>query len=137
MTNHGGDHPALAVFGVDKVPEPRTLTDILDATVSRHPDATALVGSDGALTYQEMSTRITTQVARLADAGIGHGDRVGVRVPSGTTDLYIAILATLHAGAAYVPVDWDDPDTRADTVWEEADVAAVYGADLQQSLIHI
>lgn len=131
MTNHGGDHPALAVFGVDKVPEPRTLTDILDATVSLHPDATALVGSDGALTYQEMSTRITTQVARLADAGIGHGDRVGVRVPSGTTDLYIAILATLHAGAAYVPVDWDDPDTRADTVWEEADVAAVYGADLQ------
>ena len=55
---------------------------------------------------------------------------VGIRVPSGTTDLYVAILSTLWAGAAYVPVDWDDPDSRADTVWEEASVAAVYGKDL-------
>ena len=55
---------------------------------------------------------------------------MGVRLPSGTTDLYIAIMAVLLAGAAYVPVDADDPDERARLVFGEAAVAAVIGADL-------
>ena len=38
---------------------------------------------------------------------------MGVRIKSGTTDLYVAILGILLAGAAYVPVDADDPDERA------------------------
>ena len=44
--------------------------------------------------------------------GVGPGDKVGVRVPSGTTDLYVAILGIISAGAAYVPVDADDPEER-------------------------
>lgn len=65
---------------------------------------------------------------RLAEAGVGLGDRVGIRVPSGTNDLYVAILAVLAAGAAYVPVDAEDPDERAELVFGEAEVRAVVGA---------
>ena len=50
--------------------------------------------------------------------------------PLGTTDLYVAILGILVAGAAYVPVDHDDPDERARLVFDEAGVAAVVTADL-------
>ena len=53
-----------------------------------------------------------------------------MRVSCGTTDLYVAILGILLAGAAYVPVDADDPDERARLVFDEADVAAVVGNDL-------
>ena len=67
---------------------------------------------------------------RAQRLGIGRGDRVGVRVKSGTTDLYVAILGILLSGAAYVPVDADDPDERARLVFDEADVAAVVGNDL-------
>lgn len=130
----GFDHPDLAIYGVDEVPEPRTLVDIFVETVNQFPDATALSGSDGSLTYGELAQKIDEQVNILADYGIGVGDRVGIRVPSGTTDLYVAILATLCAGAAYVPVDWDDPDSRAATVWQEAGVAAVYGARLMLTM---
>ena len=35
-------------------------------------------------------------------------------MPSGSYALYVAILSTLAAGAAYVPVDADDPEERAD-----------------------
>jgi non-ribosomal peptide synthetase-like protein len=55
---------------------------------------------------------------------------VGVRVASGTLDLYVAIMGILVAGAAYVPVDVDDPDSRARMVFDEADVAAVVGNEL-------
>src|SRR5207342_2619070 len=61
---------------------------------------------------------------------IGGGDRVGVRIRSGTLDLYVAIMGILVAGAAYVPVDADDPDERARLVFGEADVAAIVGQDL-------
>ncbi|MBX7558351.1 AMP-binding protein, partial [Streptomyces sp. tea 10] len=96
-----------------------------------YPDAIALEDENESVPYGELEDRIETHVQRLWDMGIGRGDRVGVRVPSGGVDLYVAILATLFAGAAYVPVDWDDPDERARTVWEEAGVAAVFGQGLE------
>ena len=42
----------------------------------------------------------------------------------------MAILGVLAAGAAYVPVDADDPDERAELVFGEADVCAVLGDGL-------
>ena len=53
-----------------------------------------------------------------------------MRIKSGTTDLYVAILGILLAGGAYVPVDADDPDERARVVFEESSSAAVIGNDL-------
>lgn len=84
---HHNDHPTHALFGVDDAPPPRTLTDILHTTANTHPTATALVGSDGELTYRELISQINRQHSALAEAGVGHGDRIGIRVPSGTTDL--------------------------------------------------
>ena len=52
----------------------------------------------------------------------GTGSASAIR--SGTVDLYVAIMGVLVAGAAYVPVDADDPDERARTVFGEAAVAA-------------
>ena len=124
------DHPELAIFGVETEPPARTLVDILSATMDAHPEEVAIESATATITYSQLRGLLDEQAARLHAKGIGPGDRVGIRVPSGTTDLYVAILSTLWAGAAYVPVDWDDPDSRADTVWEEASVAAVYGKDL-------
>lgn len=44
---------------------------------------------------------------------------------SGSYALYVAILSVLAAGAAYVPVDADDPDERAQLVFGEAGVVGV------------
>src|SRR5690349_4827555 len=104
---------------------PRTLLDVLDATVAAHPDAPAIDDGSATLSYRELAGAVAAGAAGLAAAGIGPGDRVGVRVPSGTAELYTAILAVLAAGAAYVPVDVDDPDERARTVFREAGVARV------------
>ena len=106
-------------------PEPRTLIDILYDTARRYPDAPALDDGTVQLTYAELVSDIEDSVAWLAARGIGRGDRIGIRMPSGSYALYVAILATLATGAAYVPVDADDPVERAELVFTEAGVVAV------------
>ncbi|MEV8443495.1 Pls/PosA family non-ribosomal peptide synthetase [Actinosynnema sp. NPDC051121] len=117
------DTPALFRAGV-AAPE-RTLVGILADTARRHPHSPALDDGTTSLTYRELLDEVAARAGELAVAGIGVGDRVGIRVPSGTVDLYVAVLAVLTAGAAYVPVDADDPDERAELVFAEADVCAV------------
>lgn len=119
------DHRAL--FRSAAAAPPRTLIDVLQATVARHPDAPALDTGTETLTYREVWAEVLRRARRLTGQGIGPGDRVGIRVPSGTTDLYLSILAVLHCGAAYVPVDADDPAERAATVFREAGVCLVLG----------
>ena len=112
----GLDAPAVYDASVS-APAPRTLIDVLHATARAHPDATALDDGRRALDYSALVVEAAAMAARLGRVGVGAGDRVGVRVPSGTVDLYIAILGVLTAGAAYVPVDADDPDERARLVF--------------------
>ena len=112
----------------EHAPAPRTLIDILYDTAVRFPDAAAIDDGDVVLTYSELIADIEDSVQWLGARGIGRGDRIGIRMPSGSYALYVAILSTLAAGAAYVPVDADDPDERADLVFGEADVVGVITA---------
>ncbi|MFI9275757.1 Pls/PosA family non-ribosomal peptide synthetase [Kitasatospora sp. NPDC052896] len=118
---------AGAIWPVEEAAPARTLLDILDATTRHCPQAPALEAGGTVLDYRSLRAAAGGVAARLAGHGIGPGDRVGVRVPSGTADLYVAILGILCAGAAYVPVDVDDPDERASMIWEDAGVCAVIG----------
>ncbi len=116
-----------------QAPPPRTLVDILTATAGEYPDAPAIDDGTDVLTYAELLAEVDDTADRLRAAGVRGGDRVGdrvgVRIPSGTAELYVTILAVLYAGAAYVPVDADDPDERAQLVFGEARVSAIVTAD--------
>ncbi|CAM5231070.1 Pls/PosA family non-ribosomal peptide synthetase [Streptomyces aurantiogriseus] len=117
-----------ARFSGGPAASPRTLIDVFDASVRSYPDEPALDDGTTSLTYRALAVEVERLRWKLAAAGVGLGDRVGVRVPSGTNDLYVAVLAVLAAGAAYVPVDAEDPDERAELVFGEAEVRAVVGA---------
>jgi non-ribosomal peptide synthetase-like protein len=106
----------------------RTLVEILLATAEEHPTALALEDAAGALSYRRLVRLVNEQAIRLSRAGVRRGDTVGIRIPSGTRELYLSILATLAVGAAYVPVDADDPEERARLVFGEARVVGVIGA---------
>nr|WP_202881546.1 Pls/PosA family non-ribosomal peptide synthetase [Pedococcus badiiscoriae] len=103
---------------------------IFAETVALAPDEPALDNGADVLTYLEFQEASELVARELNELGVGSGDRVGVRLRSGTVDLYVAIMGVLMAGAAYVPVDADDPDERARTVFTEAEVSAVIGDDL-------
>ncbi|MFJ2577423.1 Pls/PosA family non-ribosomal peptide synthetase [Kitasatospora aureofaciens] len=127
-------HPGWAAgWPVAQPAHPRSLLDIVAATADAHPNAPALDTGTAVLDYRTLLHEVDTLAGVLAGHGIGCGDRVGVRIPSGTADLYVAILAVLRCGAAYVPVDADDPDERAEMIWHDAQVCAVIGAERRLS----
>ena len=113
-----------------EAPGPRTLVDILRDTIEAHPDAPAVDNGTNVLTYGEFAEAAVDVADALWAAGVERGDRVGIRIPSGTLDLYVAVVGILAAGCAYVPVDHDDPDERARVVFAEADVSAIITTDL-------
>jgi len=111
--------------GAAATPPVRTLMEILSATAAAFPDASALDDGRESLSYSQLMAAVRSMARELHRAGFGAGDKIGVRIPSGTNQLYISILAVMLIGAAYVPVDADDPDERARLVFGEARVAAV------------
>jgi non-ribosomal peptide synthetase-like protein len=124
-----------ARFSAGPAASPRTLVDIFEAAVRSYPNEPALDDGTTSLTYRALAAEVAGVRRRLSTAGVGLGDRVGVRVPSGTNELYVAILAVLAAGAAYVPVDAEDPDERAELVFGEAEVRAVVGAGCEITVL--
>ena len=109
-------------------PPARTLVDILQETAKRYPDASALDDGRQSLSYAQLMAAVRSAGRELHLAGLGAGDKIGVRIPSGTNGLYVWILAVMLVGAAYVPVDADDPEERARMVFREAKIAAVVTA---------
>jgi non-ribosomal peptide synthetase-like protein len=104
--------------------------DVFCSSLAHWPDEVALDAGARRLTFSQLAEEAQQLADALGAVGAGRGDRVGIRVPSGTAELYIAVLGTLLAGAAYVPVDFADPEARAEFIWREADVTAVVGEAL-------
>lgn len=104
---------SLLAAGVGPALEPgdESLTDILSATVVRHPDRRALVHGADSVTFAELGERIDALAWAIRDAGAGPEDVVALAVERGI-DLVVALFATLRAGAAYLPLDAAHPPDR-------------------------
>ncbi|WP_214416173.1 non-ribosomal peptide synthetase/MFS transporter [Sphaerisporangium fuscum] len=78
---------------------------------ARTPDAVAVAGPLGSLTYAEVERQANRIAHRLIAEGIGADDVVGVLVER-HPPLIPAILGVLKAGAAYMPIDPAYPADR-------------------------
>ena len=105
----------------------RTLWQVFETTAKAFPGAGAIDDGQSVLSYRDLLSEARQAGYRLASRGIGAGDRIGIRMTSGSTELYVSILAVLSVGAAYVLVDMGDPDDRARLVWSAAGVRAIIG----------
>ncbi|MFI7388118.1 amino acid adenylation domain-containing protein [Streptomyces sp. NPDC049813] len=91
------------------------------------PSATALVCGDSRVSYGELDRRANQLAHYLLGAGVSPGDVVGVCLPRGT-DLVVAVLAVLKAGAAYTMLDVRFPARRLTSVASDAGVRTVVTA---------
>ncbi|CAL9338358.1 Dimodular nonribosomal peptide synthase [Streptomyces sp. enrichment culture] len=104
--------------------EPETIAGLFAAQVARTPDRPAIVAEDAHLTYAELDERSTALAALLTTRGVRRGDVVAVAVPRSAA-LTVALLATIKAGAAYLPVETDYPADRIAYLLADAAPAVV------------
>jgi amino acid adenylation domain-containing protein len=93
----------------------------------RAPDRLAIDAGPLRLTYAEVDARSDRLAARLLPLA-RPGQLVALCVP-GDASAVLGVLATWKAGAAFVPVDPDQPIERLHTILETAEPAAVVVAD--------
>ncbi|MFQ6332181.1 AMP-binding protein, partial [Nocardia sp. CWNU-33] len=101
-----------------------TLVSLLEATVAATPNAVALVsdeviGERQEFTYAELDARVNRLARYLIERGVAPEDRVALAIRR-STDLVVAMYAVAKAGAAYVPVDPDQPADRVEYILDTA-----------------
>src|SRR5690242_8991151 len=97
---------------------------VLDGAGRAPPDKVAVTGGERSLTYGDLLAGARGVAAALREAGIGHGDRVGLWMDK-TPACVQTLLGVLLARAAYVPLDPRAPWRRCRTIALDCGLAAV------------
>jgi amino acid adenylation domain-containing protein len=102
-------------------PEPRDLVTRFETQAQATPDAVAVAGPDGRLSYRELAARVGRVAHGLAARGIGPERLVALLHERGGGFL-VMMLGVFRAGGAYLPLDPAHPDGRSAQVLAESRV---------------
>ncbi|HEV2708315.1 MAG TPA: amino acid adenylation domain-containing protein [Pyrinomonadaceae bacterium] len=100
-------------------PSETCLQDLFEAQAAQTPDAVALEEAGRRTTYRELNRRANQLAHYLRSLGVSEESRVGVAMRR-STETYVALLAILKAGAAYVPLDPSYPRERLALMLEDS-----------------
>ncbi|WP_420344482.1 amino acid adenylation domain-containing protein [Paenirhodobacter sp.] len=101
-----------------------TLSALITAQMARTPDAPAVHYENTVLSYAELDRRSGALAAALRARGAGPGAVVAVALPR-SEHLAVALVAVLRAGAAYVPLDPENPPARLQALIARTGAVAV------------
>ena len=91
----------------------------IERQAQSRPDAVAVCCGNDTITYAELLRRVSRLASRLRALGVSDEDLVGV-VLDPSIDLVVALLAVLHAGAAYLPLTAGQPQERLQFMLDDA-----------------
>ncbi|GAB1640210.1 amino acid adenylation domain-containing protein [Krasilnikovia sp. MM14-A1259] len=104
-----------------------TITGLLREQVARTPDAVALVADGRTWTFAEMQEWAAGLAALLREGGVTRGDLVALALPRGL--MVPAVFGVLGSGAAYLPLDLDQPAGRVAAMLDDAGPALLIAAE--------
>ncbi|GAA3703846.1 non-ribosomal peptide synthetase [Gordonia hankookensis] len=105
----------------------RVLHEEFFARATHEPDRTALIWRDGTLSYGELAREAFAVAGALRHAGVLTGDAVGVQLPKGPEQV-VATLGVFAAGAIWVPIGYDQPSARRETILDTGEINALVGS---------
>ncbi len=113
----------------------QTLTELLDAAAEHHADRPALQSAGNTthpLTYADLARHTNRLARRLIAEGAGPESVVAVTLPR-SVEQVVAIHAVIKSGAAYLPINPDDPADRIEHILGTAAPSIVLVATDQQA----
>jgi amino acid adenylation domain-containing protein len=106
---------AIAQWNATAKPSPTgddvTLRDLFEQQARRTPDAIAVVGDQGKLTYAQLDSAADVIVQRLIAAGATSESVIAV-LAERSAELVTALVGVVKAGAAFLPLDPEYPPER-------------------------
>jgi natural product biosynthesis luciferase-like monooxygenase protein/amino acid adenylation domain-containing protein len=108
--------------------EQRSFLEIFADWVTRTPDAQAVVGESGALSYLELDEQARLLALRLRTEGVQSGDVVAV-ICHRDVPLLVSMLALWRVSAVYLPLDPNWPSRRIGELLLESSVRHVLCTD--------
>ncbi|MFD9889709.1 amino acid adenylation domain-containing protein [Amycolatopsis sp. NPDC059027] len=115
-------HVVLADWAVNKVELPawRGVHELVGEQAHLRPTAVAVVDGSDTVTYAQLDARANRLANLLVSAGVRPGSVIAVCLPRGIA-LITALLATLRAGCAYLPLDHEYPAERLSFMLADAE----------------
>jgi pristinamycin I synthase-2 len=91
----------------------------LEAVARVREDAVAIVDGQRRMSYRQLLLRADALAGELQARGIGPRDLVGVALPR-SAELVVTVVGVVRAGAAYVPIDLNQPAERRALILTDA-----------------
>ncbi len=101
-----------------------TLVGLFDEQVAAHRDDVAIVYEGRRWTYGEFDSSVNRLARHLLGLGVGPEDRVALAIRR-SPELLVGMYAIAKTGAAYVPVDPDQPAERNTYILDTAAPVAI------------
>lgn len=101
------------------VAAPQTVLSAISERVVAQPDATALVDGDRSWSYHALWQEVVRRSVWLREQGVRPEDKVALHAAR-SGDLMLSVLAVLHAGAAFLPIDPEFPEAHVTRVLDAA-----------------
>ena len=113
----------------------KTVLDLFQNQVDRLPNKDALIHNDRAISYVKLDKMSSIVAASLREKGVGTNDFVAL-LTTRSIEMIIGIWGVLKAGAAYIPLDPNYPDSRIKFILNDAKpkVILVYNTVINTSI---
>ena len=106
-------------------PEGRCLPEFLLDRAQAHPDATAVIRGDDAMSYRRLVESSRDVAAYLLHLGVVPDDRVGLFVEP-SSELMVGAWGILRSGGAYLPLSPEYPEERLRYMIEDSRTGIVF-----------
>ncbi|MCZ8519465.1 non-ribosomal peptide synthetase [Paenibacillus caseinilyticus] len=115
-------------------PSGRTIHGLFEEQAKRRPEAIAVQTPEETVTYGELDRQADQLAAVLRSKNIGRDRVVGVLTDRGSAH-FVATLAILKTGGAYLHLDPDLPGERLRYLLQDSGAAAVFTSEAYRSLV--